>query len=66
MITVSILINGEPLVARSCKRVDGEAGEICTYFTDCGHEIEHNYNDGAVALAHKLLDLIHEKSDKEG
>lgn len=62
MITVSILINGQPLYTRSAFRIDGKQGEVCKYKCDDGSIITHNYNDGAVKLAHKLLDTIKELS----
>lgn len=65
MITVSVLINGEPIYARSAVRIAGEAGEVCTYACDDGTELTHNYNDGAVKLAHKLLDTIKETSPRQ-
>lgn len=55
MLTVSILINGQPLYTRSCFRE-----KWGKYKCDNGDIITHNYDDGAVALAHKLLDTITE------
>jgi len=59
MITVAILINGEPILARSAinKRRENEKGET-EYLTDAGETIYHVRKDGAVKLAHKLLDTI--------
>jgi hypothetical protein len=59
MITVAILINGNPIVARNATNqgVINENGET-KYFTDSGEVIWHKKGDGAVVLAHKLLDLI--------
>lgn len=55
MITVAILINGNPIMARSASRVkDG------LYKCDDGTMIEHNYELGAIPLAKKLLDTIKE------
>lgn len=62
MITVTILINGQPLYTRSAFRLEGKQGEVCKYKCDDGSIITHNYNDGAVQLAHKLLDTIKELS----
>ena len=60
MLTVSILINGQPLYTRSCFReVEGK------YRVDDGSVIEHKYNDGAIVLAHKLLDTMYELQRKE-
>lgn len=60
MISVSISINGEPIYARSARRVGGESGEMCTYLVDDGNVITHHYDDGAVILAKKMLDCIKE------
>ena len=65
MITVSILINGEPLFTRSAYRIAGSPGEICRYKCDDGSFIEHYYNAGAVSLAKKMLDTIDEKIYKK-
>ena len=62
MLTVSILINGQPIYTRSAFRLEGKKGEECKYKCDDGSIITHNYNDGAVKLAHKLLDTIKELS----
>lgn len=61
MITVAILINGQPIVARNAvnKGQVNDKGET-KYLTDSGEVIWHKSKDGAVKLAHKLLDLIHE------
>lgn len=60
MLTVAILINGQPLYTRSCFREeDGK------YRVDDGSIIEHNYGDGAITLAHKLLDTMYELQRKE-
>lgn len=61
MITVAILINGQPLFTRSGYRINGDRNEVCTYHLDDGTFIKHNYQDGAVSLAHKMLDTIVEK-----
>ena len=62
MITVAILINGNPIMARSavnkgCTDSMGNARYRC----DDGTHIRHNPGDGAVALAKKLLDTIVEE-----
>lgn len=59
MITVAILINGQPIVARNAvnKSKQNKKGETL-YLTDSGEKIWHDKNDGAVSLAKKLLDLI--------
>lgn len=58
MLTVAILINGNPLVARSARNMAKKKGNKTVYKTDCGTEILHNPDDGAVELAKKMLDTI--------
>ena len=58
MITVQININGNCIVARSATRMCDLPNGKSQYRTDCNHIIEHNPDDGAISLAHKLLDLI--------
>jgi len=63
MITVSILINGNPLMARSAVNVSDpycNKDGTCNYKLDTGKIIRHNPNDGAVVLAKKMLDTIKE------
>jgi hypothetical protein len=59
MMSVNILINGNPILTRSCWEIKGEDGE-CEYQVDDGRIIKHNYNNGAVPLAVKLLEGIKE------
>lgn len=61
MITVAILINGNPIMARSAVNTgcENEKGEIA-YRVDDGSEVIHNPEDGAVELALKLLATIQE------
>lgn len=62
MITVAILINGQPIFTRTAVNVSelGE-GPVCKYRVDDNSIIEHDRDDGAVVLAKKMLDTIHEK-----
>lgn len=63
MITVAILINGNPIAARNAVNQGREDSKGRTaYLTDSGEIIYHYVEDGAVVLAHALLDLI--KNDK--
>ena len=60
MITVAILINGQPIMARSAvnkgpHKVDQPE---CNYAVDDGSVIVHAPEDGAVALAIRLLETI--------
>lgn len=58
MLTVSILINGEPLYTRSARRQEDDVGEVNTYKTDAGDVVEHKYEDGILPLAKKIIDTI--------
>jgi hypothetical protein len=57
MITVAILINGQPPFARSAINKLKETGY---YIGDDGGKIKHNPEDGAVKLAIKMLKTIKE------
>lgn len=65
MITVQININGNCILARSATRVakyiTPEKKEMGRYKTDCGKTITHPIEEGAVELAHKLLNCIKEQ-----
>lgn len=62
MLTVSILINGEPIYTRSVvNRIREKGGYVC----DDGSLIEHDPDDGAVELAIKALRTIREVKDDE-
>lgn len=61
MITVSILINGEPLYTRTAVNRLKEHG---VYILDTGERIHHNPDEGAVALAHKMLASIEADPDQ--
>ncbi len=60
MITVSILINGEPVYARTAVNRLEEHG---VYITDTGERILHHPEEGAVELAIKMLHTIEEDPD---
>lgn len=59
MLTVAILINGNPIVAKNAINQGryGEQGKTA-YKTDSGEIIYHDPDEGAVVLAKKLLDTI--------
>ena len=70
MITVTISINGTPLITRSAVRVRdlkpikiGKEEEIqhSAYKLDDGKEIFHKPEDGPVELAKKMLDQVDKK-----
>ncbi len=61
MITVAILINGQPIFARSGTNTGQLAPDGSTiYQTDNGDTILHHREEGAVPLAIKLLQTIRE------
>ena len=62
LITVAILINGNPIMARSATNTLKETPEGHIYLCDDGSQIIHKRDTGAVALAIKLLETIKEKS----
>lgn len=64
MLTVAILINGNPIVAKNAINQDrrNAKGETA-YKIDSGEIIWHNPEHGAVRLAHKLLDTIRNDSE---
>ena len=61
MLTVAILINGHPIMARSAVNKGEVDGKICKYEVDTGEVILHDPDAGAVALAKMLLDTIREQ-----
>ena len=61
MISVMILINGNPIIGRSAVRKKDEIGlkeNLSEYKLDCGTKVLHNPNDGAIPLAIKMLKAI--------
>lgn len=62
MISVAIMINGNPIMARSAvnKGIEFDDGNV-EYLCDDGTIIYHNPDDGAVELAIKLLKTIQEQ-----
>lgn len=61
MITVAILINGQPIMARSAVNVGKiRSKKYTTYQLDDGSEVIHEESAGAVALAMKMLQTIKE------
>ena len=58
MITVSIMINGQPIFTRSAVRT--HTGKVNRYTCDDGAVIRHEYDQGAVKLAMKMLETIKE------
>ena len=64
MITVAILINGHPLMARSASNKGESHNGLTAYHVDDGSVVFHKQEDGAVALAIELLKTIKEKPDE--
>lgn len=63
MITVAILINGEPIMARSAVNTGEMLADGSTvYAVDDGSKVYHRRDDGAVKLAEKLLRTIKEQA----
>lgn len=62
MITVTILINGQPLFTRSARNtlVQNDEGQF-EYAVDTGQRVYHARDEGAVHLAKLLLDTIREE-----
>lgn len=62
MISVAIMINGNPIMARSAvnKAEVNKEGKT-RYVCDDGSNIWHYPSDGAVKLARKMLDTIKEE-----
>jgi hypothetical protein len=58
VITVSILINGQPIFTRSAVRIETGPDGSNVYRVDDCNTIRHNYDADTVALAHKMLDCI--------
>jgi len=61
MISVAILINGNPIITRSAvnQRKQNKNGETL-YITDAGVKIWHKREDGALKLAKLMLDTVKE------
>jgi hypothetical protein len=64
MITVAVLINGQPIFTRSARNT----GKMNTngdyqYIIDTGDIIYHRREDGFVPLAKMMLDTIHDGDD---
>lgn len=60
MITVAILINGQPIMARSAVNTGHKQRGQTEYRVDDGTYVFHDADKGAVPLAIKLLQTIKE------
>jgi hypothetical protein len=65
LITVAILINGQPIMARSAVNKGHAANGFDTYRLDCGRTILHKPSDGAVQLAIAMLRTIKESKESK-
>ena len=62
MLSVAIMINGNPIMARSAvNKGNMPDTDKCVYLVDDGTTIQHDPDDGVVALAIKLLETIKEQ-----
>lgn len=63
MLSVTIKINGRPIVTRTAvRKKDATAhNRFAIYETDTGEMIQHNPKAGAIALAQKLLETATEE-----
>ena len=59
MISVTIFINGNSIITRSAVKTE-ENDNKYKYKVDDGRVIEHDYKNGAVLLAIKLLEGVKE------
>jgi hypothetical protein len=65
MITVVVLINGQPIFTRSARNlgiVDESHPNWCKYKTDSGQIVIHERKEGFVPLAKMMLDTIDESN----
>lgn len=59
MLTVTILINGQPIITRSCwNKGNKPDSNEAMYLVDDNNIVFHNPDDGPIPLAKKLLDLV--------
>ena len=55
---VQVKVNQDTIIRTVAQRISGKPGELCTYEVDGGHTIQHHYDEGAEALAIKLLQRL--------
>jgi hypothetical protein len=61
MLTIRLEINGRTIERFNAVRVKGNPHELCTYeIDDRGIFIRHHYDDGAIELAQKVLEVVKE------
>jgi hypothetical protein len=59
MITVTIFINGQPIITRSAVNKGPALNDLTRYCVDDGSAIFHKPEDGAVKLAIEMLKTVH-------
>ncbi len=52
---VKVFINEREIIDLRAVRIAGNPGELCMYRDGYGNAIHHHYDDGAAALAIRLL-----------
>lgn len=64
---VEVKINQSTIIRTVACRIRGNHGEPCVYEVDGGGTIKHHYDDGAEALAIKLLKrLMRSQPNRKG
>ena len=65
MITVAILINGQPLLCRSAVNMGEVSPGVCKYKVDDGRVVTHRIDMGAIPLAVDMLEGIKEQVNRK-
>ena len=60
MLSVTVSVNGTPILTRSAVNGGDAGGRRCRYHVDDGSTVLHDPGDGAAALAVQLLGTIRE------
>ena len=66
VITVAILINGHPLMARSASNKGESHNGLTAYHVDDGSVVFHKQEDGAVALAMSYAEELGSEPEETG
>jgi hypothetical protein len=62
MITVIVLINGQPIFTRSARNIKYIAEDLYEYKVDTGKILFHHRDIGFIPLAKMMLDIIDESN----
>lgn len=65
MFIIYLNVNFDTVKKFRCVRIKGEPHQMCTYQLDDGTIIKHHYDDGAEALAIKMLKHYRRKGRKK-